>query len=281
MEKADLSAPTTALIQTPLLSPSPDPATALAMPLPPGFDLKVEQTQFMEMEALPGGAPTLSLNLDALTSSHPRIDEFLPAEPPADQLPVTTESSAQSSVSYATVLSHPKQLQPVPLHYKDGSGSSSSDEGNFSANNSDISGSFPCGLWELDSCRGGEIEDPRRSCSYNSVEDISETSEQQDEGDVKEEKDLYYLDMDYPAADEESEEEEERREEETKTELLKKVVLNREDCSVESHPLLGPEDSSKPTELLSVSTCGFSPLYLPQFRTVPCARQQHDREPHL
>lgn len=280
MEKADLSALTTALIQTPLLSLSPDPATAPVMPLPPGFDSKVEQTQFMEMEALPGGAPALALNLEASTSSHPRIDGFLPVDPPADQLPVTTDSSAQSSVTYATVLSHPKQPQPVPLHYKDGSGSSSSDEGNFSANNSDISGSFPGGLWELESCRGGEVEDPRRSCSYNSVEELSETSEQQDEGDVKEAKDLYYLDMDYPVADEESEEEEEQREEETKTELLKNVVLNREDCSVESCPLLSLEDSSEPIELLSVSTFGFSQLYLPQFRTVPSARQQHDSEPH-
>lgn len=277
MEKADLSAQTTALIQTPLLCPSLDPASSVAMPLTPGFDSKIEQTHFMEADTLPAGAPASALTLDALT----RIDEFLPVDHAADQLPVTADSSAQSSVTYATVLSHPKRPQPAPLHDKDGSGSSSSDEGNFSANNSDISGSFPGGLWELDSCRGGEMEDPRRSCSYNSVEELSETSEQQDEEDVKEEKDLYYLDMDYPAADEESEQEEEQREDETETELLKNVALNRGDCSVESHPLLGPEDSSKPTELLSVSARGFSPLYLPQFRTVPCARRQHDGEPHL
>lgn len=234
----------------------------------------------MENEVLPGGAPALALNLDALTSSHPRIDDLLPVDPLADQLPVTTDSSAQSSVTYATVLvSDPKQPEPNPLCYKDGSGSSSSDEGNFSANNSDISGSFPCGLWELDSCRGGDMEDPRHSCSYNSVEELSETSEQQDEGDVKEEKDLFYLGMDYPET--ESDEEEEQIEEETKTELLKNVVLNREDCSLESNPLLGPEGSSEPTELLSVSTRGFSPLYLPQFRTVPSTRQPHDSKPHL
>uniref|UniRef100_A0A7N8X959 Leptin receptor n=1 Tax=Mastacembelus armatus TaxID=205130 RepID=A0A7N8X959_9TELE len=187
-------------------------------------------------------------------------------------LPQNTDSSAQSSVAYATVLlSDPKQQQqqPIHLHYKDGSGSSFSDEGNFSANNSDISGSFPGGLWELDSCRGGEMEDQRRSCSYNSVEELSETSEQEDETEVRKEKDLYYLGMDYPEEDEESEEEEhDKSEEDTNTELLKNVVLNREDCSVESQPLLGPDDSSEPRDLLSASTCGFSPLYLPQFRTV-------------
>ncbi|KAK2835249.1 hypothetical protein Q5P01_015733 [Channa striata] len=274
VEKADLSGLTTALIQTPLVSLSPDPAVSL----PPG--LEDQQTQFMGREMLPDGAPSLALNLDALTSSHPKIEALQPDDSPEDQPPGSTVSSAQSSVTYATVLlSQPKQEQQhICLHYKDGSGSSSSDEGNFSANNSDISGSFPGGLWELDSCRGGEMEDPRRSCSYNSVEELSETSEQEDEGDAKEGKDLYYLGMDYPAEDEESEEEEEQREEETKIELLKNVVLDMESCSVELHPLLGP---GGPTEPLSASTRGFSPLYLPQFRTVPCANQPQDSEAQL
>lgn len=204
------------------------------------------------------GAPFLALNLNGLTSSSPRIDQLI--DPAADQPPGSTDSSAQSSVTYSTVLQ-----QPILLHYKDGSGNSSNDEGNFSANNSDISGSFPGGLWKLDSCRGGEMDDPRRSCSYNSVEELSVTSEQEDEEEVSEEKDLCYPKMDYPAEDEESEEDEE-----TKIELLKNVVLNRDDCSVESHPFLGPEDSS---ELLSGSARGFSPLYLPQFRTALCTRQ--------
>ncbi|XP_040895895.1 leptin receptor isoform X2 [Toxotes jaculatrix] len=283
VDKVDLSALTTTLVQTPLLSLNRDPATALAISLPSGFDSEVDQTRFTESEVLMGGASSLALNLDALASSHSSIDELQPVDPPADQPPGSTDSSAQSSVTYATVLlSNPKQeQQPIHLHYKDGSGSSSSDEGNFSANNSDISGSFPGGLCDLDSCRGGDMDDPRRSCSYNSVEELSETSEQEDEGEVRDEKDLYYLGMDYPAEDEESEEDEEHREEETKTELLKNVVLNREDCSVESHPLLGLEDSSEPTELLSVSTCGFSPLYLPQFRTVPCTRQLQDSKPQV
>uniref|UniRef100_A0A8C2ZXD6 Leptin receptor n=1 Tax=Cyclopterus lumpus TaxID=8103 RepID=A0A8C2ZXD6_CYCLU len=183
------------------------------------------------------------------------------------------QSSAQSSVTYATVLlSDLKQEQQhIHLHDKSGSGNSSSDEGNFSANNSDISDSFRGGLWALDSCRGGEMDDPRRFCSYNSVEELSETSEQEGEEEgVREEKDMYYLEMDYPAEDEESEEDEVQREEETNIKLLNNVVLNGEDCSVESHPLLGPEESS---ELLSATTQGFSPLYLPQFRTASCTRQ--------
>lgn len=282
VDKADLSALTTALVQTPLVSLTPDPTTALAISIPPGFDSEVSQTKFIVSEVLMNEAPSIALNLDALTSSHPRIDELPPVNAQEDQAPGSADSSAQSSVTYATVLlSNPKQ-QLIHLHYKDASGSSSSDEGNFSANNSDISGSFPGGLWELDSCRGGEMDDPRRSCSYNSVEELSETSEQEDEGgEVREEKDLYYLGMDYRAEDEESEEEEEQREEETKIELLKNVVLNREDCSVESHPLLGPEDSSEPTEPLSPSTCSFSPLYMPQFRTATCTRQVQDSKPQL
>uniref|UniRef100_A0AAQ5XCE0 Fibronectin type-III domain-containing protein n=1 Tax=Amphiprion ocellaris TaxID=80972 RepID=A0AAQ5XCE0_AMPOC len=197
-------------VQTPLVSLTPDSTTASATSLPPGFDSVVEQ--FIEK----------------------------------DQHPSNIDTSAQSSVTYATVLlSHPKQdLPPVDLHYKDGGGSSSSDEGNFSANNSDISGSFTGGLWELDSCRGGEMDDPRRSRSYNSVEELSETSEQEDEGEVRQEKDLYYLRMDYPAEDEKSEDDEEQREEETTADGL-----------------------------LSPSTCGLSPLYLPQFRTAACTGQ--------
>lgn len=251
MDKVDLSALTTALVQAPLVSLTPDPA--LSISLPP----EVDQAQPVESEAPRGAAPSFALNLDVLTSSNPKLDQLQLVEPGADQPPRSTDGSAQSSVTYATVLlSHPKQH----LHYKDGSGSSSSDEGNFSANNSDISGSFPGGLWELD--------DPRRS--YNSVEELSEPSEQEDEGEATEEKDLYYLRMDYPAEDEDSEEDEEQKEEATKTGLLKSIALNREDHRAESHPLLGPEDSS---ELLSASTRGCSPLYLPQFRTAPCTRQ--------
>ncbi|XP_042370661.1 leptin receptor isoform X2 [Plectropomus leopardus] len=282
VDKVDLSALHTALIQVPCVSLTPDQPTTLSVSPPPGFDSEVDQAQPMESYLFPAGAPSLALDIDALTSSSPTIDQSQLVDAPAEQ-PGSTDSSAQSSVTYATVLlSNLKQeQQPIHLHYKDGSGSSSSDEGNFSANNSDISGSFPGGLWELDSCRGGEMDDPRRSCSFNSVEELSETSEPEDgEEEVRGEKDLYYLGMDYPAEDEESEEDEKQTEEETNIELLKNVVLSREDCSVELHPLLGPEDSSKP---LLAPTHGFSSLYLPQFRTAPSTRQltaqQQDGKP--
>ncbi|KAM3876341.1 leptin receptor [Diretmus argenteus] len=239
VDKSDLPSLTTALVQS--------------------------QTQSKDSEGLLGAASSSASIVD---TSGPELGEVQPADtPPAN--------SAQSSVTYATVLlSDPEQdQQAVRLRYKDGSGSSSSDEGNFSANNSDISGSFPGGLWDLESCRGGEADDPRRSCSYNS--EFSETSEQEEDEGMREEKDLYYLGMDYPAEDGESEEEEGQREaeerEETKIVLLKNVVFNREDCSVELRPLLGPGASA--------STGGFSPVYLPQFRTVPCTRQLTDA-PH-
>ncbi|KAM9848864.1 leptin receptor [Aulostomus maculatus] len=272
MDKSDLSAFTTALVQTPLVSLTPEPATASAVSLPSGFNSEISQTWSEDSETLP---PSSDLRLNALSTSTLRIDELQLVHPSPDH-PGTNDSSAQSSVTYATVLlTDPKrEQQPLHLQYKDGSGSSSSDEGNFSANNSDISGSFPGGLWDLESCRGVEMDDPRRSCSFNSVE-LYETSEQEDEDEAMEGKDLYYLGMDYPAEGEGSEGEA-GQEEETNIELLKNLVLNREDCSVESHPLLGPVDSSGPSELLSSSTCGFSPLYLPQFRTAPCTREPTD-----
>ncbi|KAK2908112.1 leptin receptor [Channa argus] len=266
VEKAELSGLTSDLIQTPLVSLSPDVADSH----PLGFDSKGEQTQFMDREMLQGEVPSLALNLDALM-----MDELQSNDSPEDQPQGDTFTSAQSSVTYATVLhSHPKQEQQhLRLHYKDGCGSSSIDEGNFSANNSEISGSFPGGLWELDSCRGGEMEDPRRSCSYNSVEELSKTSEQGDEGDMKEGKD--FLEMDHPAKEEENKEEQDKEQSKEETKMFKNVVLNIESCSVELQPLLSPKEPTKP---LSASTCGFSELYLPQFRTLPCTSQLQDSQ---
>uniref|UniRef100_A0A669DPX0 Leptin receptor n=1 Tax=Oreochromis niloticus TaxID=8128 RepID=A0A669DPX0_ORENI len=219
---------TTALIQNPL----PDHADALAGSPSPGFDLNVD---------------------------HSRAD-LQPADPSVDPHPGSTENSGQSSVTYTAVLvSNPSQDQQPPIHlpYKDGSGNSSSDEGNFSANNSDISGSFPGGLWELESCRGLEMDDPRRSCSYNSVEELSQNSDQEEEHEVRREKDLYYLGMDYPAEDEESEKEDGQSED--------------EEAKVELEPGILP----------SPSTCGFAMPYLPQFRTATCTAQHTQREPQL
>lgn len=215
------------------LSTSPDPG-ATSSTRHGGPDSQEGQAWPEGGELLPGGDPS---------GSEPR---GVGVGPPAGD----ADSSAQSSVTYATVLAGPKQQQqPLHLHDKYGGGSSSSDEGNFSANNSDISGSFPGGLWDLDA--------PRRSCSYNSMEELSETSEHSDR-EVGEEKVLYYLGMDH-GDDEESEEEEE-----PKAKLIQNVALNREGASAESFPLLQPTDS----------TCDFPPLYLPQFRTGPSSVRQ-------
>ncbi|XP_037553856.1 leptin receptor [Nematolebias whitei] len=255
---------TKALIQTsrPL---TPNPAASDTSFLP-WFDPNVEQTE--ASETLLSGSGSLAITLNASTTSTQSLDELQPIDPIVAHIPADTHSSAQSSVTYSKVLlSDAKQEhQPDDLHFRVGSRSSLSDEGNFSANNSDISESVAGALWELDSCPGAEVDDPRRSCSYNSVEEVSETSEQEDEGAAQQEKHLCYLEMKYSTEDEGSEEEDEEREEETKAELLKNV-LNRED-----YPLLSPEDLSQSSQLLSASTCGFSSLYLPQYRTAACTR---------
>ncbi|KAK5869629.1 hypothetical protein PBY51_024331 [Eleginops maclovinus] len=256
LDQTDLSAMNTALAQAHCVPLTSDPAPAFSIPLSPEFDTDVDLALPNESEVLLRGA-SLALNLN--TGFSPRIDELLLP----DQTSGSNDSSTQSSVTYATVL--PSGLK------QDGSGSSSSDEGNFSANNSDISESFLGGLWELDNCQVGDIDAPRRSCSYNSVDELSETSDQEDEGEgeVRGNKDLFYPRMDFPVGDKKSLEDEQRREE-TNIELLNNVVLNREDCAVEVHPLLGPDESS---ELQSASTHCFSPTYQPQFRTAPCLRQ--------
>ncbi|KAF3835362.1 hypothetical protein F7725_027920 [Dissostichus mawsoni] len=264
LDKTDLSAMNKALVQAPCVSLTPAPA--FSMSLTPGFDTEADPAQPSESEGLLSGT---SLALNVNTISRPRIDELLLP----DQTSGSNDSSTHSLVTYATVLLSglKQEQQPSHLHYKDGSGSSSSDEGNFSANNSDISGPFVGGLWELDNCRGGEMDHLRHSCLYNSVEELSETSDQEHKGEeyVRGIKDLFYLGMDFPAADEKSEKDEQRGEE-TNIELLKNVVLNRDECAVELHPLLGPEDSR---ELQSASTRGFSQLYQPQFRAAACMRQ--------
>ncbi|XP_056894701.1 leptin receptor isoform X3 [Takifugu flavidus] len=230
VDEADLSA----------LSTPPDPSVASSACLHGEPDSPVGQAWPEESHLLPGGDRSSPPNLDYPTGSAPD-DGGCPAG--------VTDSSAQSSVIYtAVLLCGPKQQQHHHLHDKDCSCSSSSDEGNFSANNSDTSASFNGGLWELDV--------PRRSCCYNSTEELSEKSEQGDR-DVGEEKDLYYIGADYGDEDEESEEE-------LNAKLIQTVPLNSEGCSAESRRLLE----------LTESKCDFSPLYLPQFRTAPsCTRQ--------
>uniref|UniRef100_A0A4W5Q7S3 Leptin receptor n=1 Tax=Hucho hucho TaxID=62062 RepID=A0A4W5Q7S3_9TELE len=210
------------------------------------------------------------------------LDLEVPEEEETPQIPVlprSVESSSQTSMTYAMVL---LSDNPCRLYKQDGSLSRSSDEGNFSCNNSDISGSFRRGLWELENShsRAGESGlDPQRSCSYNYVEEFSETSEQEDEAlrgakdGGMEEKDLYYLGM--GCQEESEEEEEEKRREENKGAMLLKevVVLRREGSSTESNPLLGCRDSmfSESSDEGAVVGIGMSsvPLYLPQFRTAP------------
>lgn len=235
------------------------------------------------------GPPTSVPDKDLIPASSPAlcVDSEVPGLPEEEEtlqlpdLPRSLESSAQPSVTYATVL---LSDDPHHLYKQEGSLSSSSDEGNFSGNNSDISGSFPGGLWELEISHSGTGEsdlDPRHSCSYNSVEEFSETSEQEDEAlggerdggiEVIEEKDLYYLGMGYQEESEGEEEEEEKEEEDTGAMLLKEVmVLGREGSSVESIPLLGSQDSmfSEYSDEGLVVGMRSVPLYLPQFRTVP------------
>lgn len=193
----------------------------------------------------------------SLETSGPGALDDQPGEAP--DLPGMAESSGQSSVTYATVL---LPDQPRLLYKQDGSGCSSSDEGNFSANNSDISGSFPGGLWDLENSNSN----PPRSCSYNSIEEFSEGSEQGNE-EVKgdREKDMYYLDVVGPG-EEDDEEKEEGDEEKSQIHLLKDVVLNIEVCSAESTQEYGEPSICGQTSDINASRPAFtqSPLYLPQ-----------------
>lgn len=210
---------------------SPNPAAASSARAVGEPVSQVGQAWPEESELLPGGEPPSPPHLDYSVGSTMDDD----GGPPA----CDTDSSAQSSVTYATVLLCSPKQQLLHLHEKDGSCSSYSDEGNFSGNNSDISASF-----------SGGLDVPRRSCScyYNSTEELLEKSKH-DDGGAEEGKDLYYIGMDY-GDDEESEDE-------PNAKLIQTVALDREGCSVESH------------HLLTGSACDFPPLYLPQFRTSP------------
>uniref|UniRef100_A0A8C5BI57 Fibronectin type-III domain-containing protein n=1 Tax=Gadus morhua TaxID=8049 RepID=A0A8C5BI57_GADMO len=221
-------------------------------PPPPATALERVPTIFLAT----GSSPN---SIFSIASLAPGSASVLSDPPSADS---TAASSSQSSVNYTTVLIT-EPLVRLSYNSENGGGSgSSSDEGNFSANNSDISGSFRGGLWELETCRDGETGDVQRSCSYNSVEEFSVTSEQEEDGGVKEDKDLYYLGMDY-----EGEEEEEKE-----LVLLKIGVWSSGDCSVGSNVLLRSLDEDPKR------SADFAPVYLPQFKTALCTRQPK-REP--
>ncbi|XP_030647005.1 leptin receptor [Chanos chanos] len=174
----------------------------------------------------------------------------------ASSLAVTPETSGQSSVTYATVL---LSEQPAVLHKQPES--LSSDEGNFSANNSDISGSFPGGLWDLDNPQSSEELDLRHSCSFNSIGEFSDNSEQDDEAveSTGVAKDLYFLGTEGDEGDDEDNDGDDEEE-----------PFRNEDIVVcaGSSPLLGRRDS-KTSNSSCVSQKSIL-LYLPQFRTASC-----------
>ncbi|XP_062854239.1 leptin receptor [Trichomycterus rosablanca] len=159
----------------------------------------------------------------------------------------TPETSGQSSVNYSTVLVFD---QPVLLRKQQESLSSSSDEGNFSANNSEISGSFSGNLWELENPSCSDGANPRNSCSYNSGEEFSETSEHEDENSVV--KELYYMGMN----DEEDEDDEDFMEE----------APDNQSHTDESDSEFSPESERKDLKASCTSQRTVS-FYLPQFRT--------------
>uniref|UniRef100_A0A8C1W4X7 Leptin receptor n=1 Tax=Cyprinus carpio TaxID=7962 RepID=A0A8C1W4X7_CYPCA len=187
------------------------------------------------------------------TDSALLADSSEPLSLEASTAAATPETSGQSSVTYSTVL---RSDQPSLLRKQQESLSSSSDEGNFSANNSEISGSFPGGLWDLENHVCSDSANPRHSSSYNSVEEFSETSDQDYEASESTgvAKDLYYLEV-----NEEEEEEDEEEIEETQSEQEKNEIVMK----VDARPLLEGKNSTAVDSSVSHSI----PLYLPQFRT--------------
>uniref|UniRef100_A0A3P9M4D0 Leptin receptor n=2 Tax=Oryzias latipes TaxID=8090 RepID=A0A3P9M4D0_ORYLA len=220
MEKVE----TRAFMETQLMSLNDDSVTSSSACLAPAFERSC---------------------LDASAPSSQSLDEANQADPV-----VPVDSSTSSSVRYAKLLLPCLKQEKQPDNPdKDGSGSNSSDEGNFSANNSEISESSPTGLWELDSCHSAEMDDQRRFCSYASEGELSEMSEHEAVMEQSREQTLCYLQIGYPDEDEESEEEVQREEEEKRKEQpAKDASLNGKDFFV---PLI----------------CDLSSQYMPQYRT--------------
>nr|XP_055068564.1 leptin receptor isoform X2 [Misgurnus anguillicaudatus] len=189
-----------------------------------------------------------SVDIKRTTTNSPVLgDSSEPLSLEASTAAATPETSGQSSVIYSNVL---LSDQPGLLRKQQESLSSSSDEGNFSANNSDISGSFPGGLWDLENqvCSDGTN---RHSSSYNSVEELSETSEQEYEA-SNGAKDLYYLEVNGNEV-----EEEEMMDDKSESEEAHDKNEEFQLCKADTKPLLEAENSASHS----------IPLYLPQFRT--------------
>lgn len=160
---------------------------------------------------------------------------------------------------------------PGLLYKQQESLSSSSDEGNFSANNSDISGSFPGGLWELENPPNND-SNPRHSCCYNSAEEFSETSDQEDEvlDGTGAGKELYYLGMTSQGEEEEEDDKQDDDEEEEGI-IVRFPPEDAQELPLESSPLLGRWDPRLDrTDAVAKSP----PLYVPQFRTGSKKSQQ-------
>ncbi|KAL1022777.1 hypothetical protein UPYG_G00032180 [Umbra pygmaea] len=200
------------------------------------------------------------------TSSPDKYPSALEDTQGQTQLPSLPEVSAQLSVTYTTV----RISEPPPSSVKQAASLSSfSDEGNYSANTSDNSDSFPRGLWELESSREGVSDwDPQHSCSDHSVEEVSEHKALGVWGVVGKEgtemKDPYQLGM--------GNQKESGEQEDIEFMLLKQGMdLGTECLLVESYQLLGCQDSklSPPSDKgagvgIEIRTV---PMYLPQLRT--------------
>ncbi|KAI4891910.1 hypothetical protein NFI96_029995 [Prochilodus magdalenae] len=185
-------------------------------------------------------------DVESRSTSHTATEGSLePLSLDTSTVAATPETSGQSSVTYSTVLVFD---QPVLLRKQQESMSSSSDEGNFSANNSDISGSFPGGLWELENQSCSDSINPRNSCSYNSVEEFSETEQEEEALESRHvAKELYYLGMN-------EEEEEDVQDEDADVDETVSCV----DCSPHLERTFSDSSSLSQRSI---------PLYLPQFQT--------------
>ncbi|XP_051563114.1 leptin receptor-like isoform X1 [Myxocyprinus asiaticus] len=191
-----------------------------------------------------------SADIERTITNSPLLgDSSEPLSLEASSSAATPETSGQSSVTYSTILLSDK---PGLLRKQQESLSGSSDEGNFSANNSDISGSFPGGLWDRENHVGSDSSNPRHSSSYNSVEEFSETSEQEYEASESTgiAKDLNYLGMNEEGKDMEKKENEETE--------FSEIVMG-----VDSRPLLEHKHSTASDS----NGASHSIPYLPQFRT--------------
>ncbi|XP_066548743.1 leptin receptor isoform X2 [Amia ocellicauda] len=199
-------------------------------------------------------------------------EPVVPEQPPA----TSSETSAQSRIQYATVLI---PEEPVQRYQQQKSISNSSDEGNFSANNSDISGSFPSSLWEGDNPSGKHSThgDPRNSCPFTSSEEFSEASDQDDNilDDTGPERDLYYVGL---ASNDEEDGEEEEEERFLKEDAQMPYGDQREELLHESNPLLGCHSIQDVNKDHKDTPAKNIPLYMPQFRTVS-SKIQHHRKP--